>query len=147
MIWPTRHPASFHREEADDVPPQAPTTPGRALQKPARPMVGWFRGSVRPADAGHLRRHHASVNPHGLNNPAPSIDWRPLLSRLSLAIIATLAGLGAAEAQHAPASPNTGLRLMWTGYAFQVRRESRDGLAVSELSGRSVQGQTVKFVH
>jgi hypothetical protein len=48
------------------------------------------------------------VNPHGLNNPDLSVDWRALMSRLSLAIIAVLAGLGPAEAQHAPASPYAG---------------------------------------
>jgi hypothetical protein len=48
------------------------------------------------------------VNPHGLNNPDLSVDWRALMSRLSLAIIAVLAALGPAEAQHAPASPYAG---------------------------------------
>jgi hypothetical protein len=48
------------------------------------------------------------VNPHGLNNPDLSVDWRALMSRLTLAIIAVLAALGPAEAQHAPASPYAG---------------------------------------
>src|SRR5918995_66980 len=49
------------------------------------------RGSVRPADAGHLHRHHAPVNPHGLNNPDLSVDRGSSMSGLSLAIIAALA--------------------------------------------------------
>jgi hypothetical protein len=48
------------------------------------------------------------VNPHGFNNPDLSVDWRSLMSRLSLAIIAALAALGPAQAQHAPASPYAG---------------------------------------
>ena len=70
-------------------------------------MAGRCRGSMRPADAGHLYRHHAPVNADGINI-LTLLTWRPSMPRATLALLAFLAAVGSAYAQHAPASPYAG---------------------------------------
>ncbi len=44
-----------------------------------------------------------------MNKPELSTDWRLLTPRLILAIVASLVPMGAAQSQHATASPYSGL--------------------------------------
>jgi hypothetical protein len=104
MIAPTRHSPPIHQEEVDDVPPQAPKTPGRALQDPARAMDGGYPGSMRPTLRAleHLKEFIASAPTviAGDFNHCVAMDKRKGPGRRFSEVLSVLKSYGLESAWH-----------------------------------------------